>query len=133
LIAVLGLFANTGMASLLPAESMMEPDGGGMGSSKSSRRISFRESLSAFPVPCERMGADDRSDTGMQQTSSQSPSSVSLCTLSDCMELRVVSLTTYQICESRAFYIVPFLDGIFRPPKQVSFCVHAYLRVKNQS
>lgn len=117
LTAVLGLFANTGMASLLPAESMMEPDGGGMGSSKSSQRISFRESVSEFQVPCERIGADDCSDTGMQQTSSPSVSSVSPCTLSESVELRVVSLTTYEICESRAFYVVPFLDGIFRPPK----------------
>ena len=121
LIAVLGLFADTAAAGLLPAESMMESGSGGMGSSSSSKKSSFLENLSASPVRLQQMGADDGSGTGMQTTQSQSPSSVAPCTLSECVELRLLSLTTYQICETRAILVVPFLDGIFRPPK-TAYC-----------
>jgi len=117
LTAVLGLFADTGVAGLLSAESMMGPSGGGMGCSKSSQKNSFLENLSSFPVPRERMKALDDSGTGMQTTQSQTASSVSPCTLSDCLEVCLVTLTTYQIFETRAILVVPFLDGIFRPPK----------------
>ena len=117
LTAVFGLLAETGVAGLLPAESLVEQGTGGMGSSKSSQNNSFLESLTAFPVPIERLSVGDCSDTGMQTTPSNALSSVNPCTLIDCVEVRLVSLTTYQIFESRAILLVPFLDGIFRPPK----------------
>ena len=117
LTAALGLFPDTGVASLLPAESMMESLGGGMGASKSAQSTTFLEELS-YPVPYNRMSSDDGSASGMRTTSASSPSSSSPCTLCDCVELRLVSLATYQICETRAILVVPFLDGIFRPPKR---------------
>ena len=117
LTAVFGLFANTGVAGVLRVESLLEAAVEGMGGLTSSQWQSFLEIPLTAPERHPLLSATDFSSSGMETTPSHAPSSVSPCCLSECVELPLVCLTTYLICESRATLDVPFLDGIFRPPK----------------
>jgi hypothetical protein len=89
-----------------------------MASAESTKWSSFPEIPLAFPEGDQRLSTTDFSGSGMQTAPSQSPtSSASPCCLSECVEIPLVYLTTYLIRESRASLNVPFLDGIFHPPK----------------
>lgn len=88
-----------------------------MGCSKSNGHGHCDDASPFIPASDQRMGSNDCTGSGMQ-TSPSPPSSAPIpFTLTDSPELGLAPLTTYRIRESRAFVIVPFLDGIFRPPK----------------
>lgn len=116
-IAVVGLFDDTAVGGLLPAESMVDGGGSGMGCSKSNVRGHCDDASPVIPASDQRMGSNDFTGSGMQTSPSSPSSAPTPFTLTDSPELGLVPVMTYIIRESRAFVIVPFLDGIFRPPK----------------